>query len=199
MVLPADKCRASIVLDTETYRQKINKLLSRAVHIEFLKRQSPDYAHGRASSVFSSKDYRTVILTRQDQPEYQAFLQDFLPDRTTDGDLLFIFSRNILDFRRSLLSYIKFGSRFEDLSRFYRQQGRLATQKSRSAHFKNIFSNLKLVSEVNCSKSSNICLICSRSGLKRLKDINKQSNLNAMNHHKGQSKIIPRFHGSSFS
>ena len=50
---------------------------------------------------FSSKDNRTVILTRQ----------DFLPDHTADGDLLFIFSGNILDFRRSLSSYLKFGSR----------------------------------------------------------------------------------------
>ena len=40
-------------------------------------RQCPDYAHARASSVFSSKGNRTVILTRQ----------DFLPDRTADGDL----------------------------------------------------------------------------------------------------------------
>ena len=62
-----------------------------------LKGQCPDYAHARASSVFSSKDNRTVILTRQ----------DFLSDRTADGDLLFIFSSNILDFRRSLSSYIK--------------------------------------------------------------------------------------------
>ena len=29
-----------------------------------LKGQCPDYAHARASSVFSSKDNRTVILTR---------------------------------------------------------------------------------------------------------------------------------------
>ena len=66
--------------------------------IERLKGQCPDYAHARASSVFSSKDDRTVILTRQ----------DFLPDRTADGVLLFIFSSNILDFRdrRSLSSYI---------------------------------------------------------------------------------------------
>ena len=62
-----------------------------------LKGQCPDFAHAQASSVFSSKDNRTVILTRQ----------DFLPDRTADGDLLFIFSSNILDFRRSLSSYIK--------------------------------------------------------------------------------------------
>ena len=40
-----------------------------------LKGQCPDYAHARASSVFSSKDNRTVILTRQ----------DFLPDRTADS------------------------------------------------------------------------------------------------------------------
>ena len=46
-----------------------------------LKGQCPDYAHARASSVFSSKDNRTVILTRQ----------DFLPDRTADGDLLLTF------------------------------------------------------------------------------------------------------------
>ena len=62
-----------------------------------LKGQCPDYAHARASSVFSSKDNRTVILTRQ----------NFLPDHTADGNLLFIFSSNFLDFRRSLLSYIK--------------------------------------------------------------------------------------------
>ena len=65
--------------------------------LPLLKGQCPDYAHARASSVFSSKDNRTVILTRQ----------DFLPDRTADRDLLFIFSSNILDFRRSLSSYIK--------------------------------------------------------------------------------------------
>ena len=74
-----------------------------------LKGQCPDYAHARASSVFSSKDNRTVILTQQ----------DFLPDRTADGDLLFIFSSNISDFRRSLSSYLKFGLRHEDSSRFF--------------------------------------------------------------------------------
>ena len=64
----------------------------------------------RASVIcFSSKDNRTVILTRQ----------DFIPERTADGDLLFIFSSNTLDFRRSLSSYLKFGSRHEDLLRFY--------------------------------------------------------------------------------
>ena len=44
----------------------------------------------------------------------------FFPDRTVDGDLLFIFSSNILDFRRSLSSYLKFGEWHEDSSRFYR-------------------------------------------------------------------------------
>ena len=62
-----------------------------------LKGQCPDYAHARASSVLSSKDNRTVMSTRQ----------DFLPDRTADRDLLFIFSSDILDFQRSLSSYIK--------------------------------------------------------------------------------------------
>ena len=75
-----------------------------------LKGQCPDSAHEPASSVFSSKDIRTIILTRQ----------DFLPDCTADGDLLFIFSSNILDFRRSLSSYLKFGEWHEDSSRFYR-------------------------------------------------------------------------------
>ena len=106
---------------------------------------------------FSSTDNRTVILTRQ----------DFLPDRTTDSDLLFIFSSNILDFWRSLWSYLKFSSRHKDSLQFY--------QKSCSAHFKNSFSNVKLVSAVNCSKSSNICLIYCRSSLKHLKDINKNA------------------------
>ena len=75
-----------------------------------LKGRCADYAHARAFSVFSSKDNRTVILTRQ----------DFFPDRTADGDLLFTFWSNILDFWRSLLSYLKFGSRNEDSSRIYR-------------------------------------------------------------------------------
>ena len=69
----------------------------RRLHNAEITAQCPDYAHARASSVFSSKDNRTVILTRQ----------DFLPDRTADRDLLFIFSGNILDFQRSLSSYIK--------------------------------------------------------------------------------------------
>ena len=43
-----------------------------------------------------------------------------LPDRTADGDLLFTFSSNILDFLRSPSSYLKFGSRHEDFSRFCR-------------------------------------------------------------------------------
>ena len=119
----------------------------------------------QVSSVFSWKDNRTVILT----------WQDFLPDRTTDGDLLFTFSSNILDFRRSFSSYLKFGSWHKDSSRFCRSQGGLATQKSCSACFKNSFCNVKLVSEVNCSKSSNICLICSHSSFKHLKDINKNA------------------------
>ena len=65
-----------------------------AVIFLWLKGTVSDCAHVRASSVFSSKDNRTVILTRQ----------DFLPDRTADGDLLFTFSSNILDFRRSFWS-----------------------------------------------------------------------------------------------
>ena len=53
-----------------------------------LKGQCPDYVHARASSVFSSKDNRTVTLTRQ----------DFFPDRTADGALLFTFSSNMNSF-----------------------------------------------------------------------------------------------------
>ena len=81
--------------------------------------QCPDYAHSRASSVFSSKDInRTVILTRQ----------DFLPNHTADGDLLF--TSNILDFQRSLSPLLNFGSRNKGSSGFYRWQGRLVTRKS---------------------------------------------------------------------
>ena len=111
----------------------------------------------RHQSAFFSKDNRTVILTRQ----------DFLPDHTADGDLLFTFSSNILDFGRSLSSYLKFGSRHEDSSRFYRWKGRLVTRKSRSTRFKNSF----FYQSLNCSKSSNIFLIFSRSSLKRLKRV----------------------------
>ena len=108
---------------------------------------------------FLLNDDRTVILSRQ----------DFFPDRTADGALFVVYS---------LSSYLKFGSRHEGSSRFYRKQGRLATRNSRSARFKNGFSNVKLVSEVNCSKSSNIPdihMICSRSSLKRLKDKHKSA------------------------
>ena len=65
------------------------------ISVGALKGQCPDYAHLQASSVICSKGNRTVILTRQ----------DFLPDRSVDGDLFFTFSSNILDFRRSL-SYL---------------------------------------------------------------------------------------------
>ena len=124
-----------------------------------LKGQCPDCAHTRASSgLFFKRQQNYVILTRR----------DFLPDRTVDGDLFFTFASDFLDFRRSFSSYLKFGSRHEDSSRFCHQQGRHATRKSRSARFKNSFSNVKLVSEVKCSKSSSICLICLRSSLKRL-------------------------------
>ena len=75
-----------------------------------LKGQCPDYAHARASSVFSSKDNGTVILLRQ----------DFLPERTADEDLLFTISSNISDFRRRFSSYLKFGWRHEDSLRFCR-------------------------------------------------------------------------------
>ena len=44
--------------------------------------------------------------------------QDFLADRTADGELLFTFSNNILDFRRSLSSCLIFGSRNKDFPRF---------------------------------------------------------------------------------
>ena len=85
----------------DTHTRTPNKvLMSRK-----LKRDSVPIVH---TCVFSSKDNRTVILTQQ----------DFLPDRTADGDLLFTFLSLILDFRRSFLSYLKFGLRHEDSSRF---------------------------------------------------------------------------------
>ena len=87
-----------------------NKKMKQNLDIALLKGQCPDDAHARASSVFCLQDNKTVILTQQ----------DFLPDRTADGDLLFTFSSNILDFRRSLSSYLKFGSRRGDSSKFYR-------------------------------------------------------------------------------
>ena len=80
---------------TEECRRLAICFRSEAGYLEIsFKGQCPYYAHARASSVFPSKDNRTVILSRQ----------DFLPDRTADGDLLFTFSSNILDFQRSLLS-----------------------------------------------------------------------------------------------
>ena len=85
---------SSVVLKGRHRGKRTNE--GKKIH-QKLKGQCPDYAHARASSVFSSKDNRTVKLTRQ----------DFLPERTADRDLLFIFSSNILDFRRSLSSYIK--------------------------------------------------------------------------------------------
>ena len=74
-----------------------------------------------------------------------------------------------------LRQYFKLSKKSFVSSPFYRQQGHLVTRKSLSARFKNRFSNMKLVSEVNCSKCSNICLICSRSSLKRWKDTNKNA------------------------
>ena len=100
----------------------------------------------------------------------------FFPDRTAEGDLLFIFSSNILDFRRSLSSYIIIWLAVRRLIAILSLAGPPRDPRTAlSARIKNIFSNLKHVSEVNCSKSSNICQICSRPSLKRLKDINKNA------------------------
>ena len=124
-----------------------------------VKGQCPDYALARASSVFlSSKGNRTVILNRQ----------DFLPD-TPPTEICCLYSQVVFQTFEEV-----FDSR-QDSWRFYRWQGHLATRKSRSVRFKNGFSKVKLVSEVNCFESSNICLICSRSSLKPLKDINKNA------------------------
>ena len=60
-------------------KQAIWQSFDRRQKMKVLKGQRPDCAHAQASSVFSSKDNWTVILTRQ----------DFLPDHTADGDLLF--------------------------------------------------------------------------------------------------------------
>ena len=68
----------------------VQKNICQKIEKQKLKRQCPDCAHARAPSGFSSKDNRTVILTGQ----------DFLPDHTADGDLLFTFSSNILDCER---------------------------------------------------------------------------------------------------
>ena len=125
-------CFSKIFKDLRTEnRGKLSRKISKG--------HCPDCAHARASYVSSSKDNKHVILTRQ----------DFFPDRTAYGDLLFTFSSNILDFRRSFSSYLKFGSRHEDSSRFCCWQGRLATRKSRSARFKNSFSIVKLQDILN--------------------------------------------------
>ena len=46
--------------------QELARIRGKRRKTSILKGQCPDYAHARASSVFSSKDNRTVILTRQD-------------------------------------------------------------------------------------------------------------------------------------
>ena len=74
-------------------------LLNRVDH--FLKGLCPDCAHARASSLFSYIDF-----TR------------FLSGPHRRRDLLYTFWRIILDFWRSVSSYLKFGSRHEDSSRF---------------------------------------------------------------------------------
>ena len=58
---------------------------------------------------------------------------------------------------------------------------------------------MKLVSEVNGSKSSSICLICSRSSLKRLKDRNKNAISTLWIIAKVSQKIVLWFHCTSFS
>ena len=119
----------------------------------------------RATFVFSSKDNRIVLLTRQ----------DFLSYHTADGVLLFIFSSNVLHFRRSLSSSLKFDWRDEDSSRFYRQQGRLATRNLVLLGLKTAFLVWNSCQRSIDSSSVIFSLICSRSSLKRLKDIDKNA------------------------
>ena len=120
--------------------------------------------HARASSAFSLKDNRTVILNRQ----------DFLPDRRRRFVVYIL--KYYKYFRLSKKSFVLFkiwlaARRLAAILKLW--AGLLATWKARSARFKNSFSYVKLVSEVSyCSKSSNIC---SRSSLKRSRDINKNA------------------------
>ena len=70
--------------------------------------------------IIRTRERHLFFLQKTIELSYCMTRQDFLPDRTADGDLLFIFSSNTLDFQRNLSSYLKSGSRHEDLSRFYR-------------------------------------------------------------------------------
>ena len=76
--------------------------------------QCPHYEHMRASSFFFLK--KTIELSYV----IKIALQNFLPDLTANGDLLFTFSRLIiLDFQ-SLSSDLQFCSQHKDFSCFCR-------------------------------------------------------------------------------
>ena len=67
-----EKCTISCIFVSQE-KGKIDYVCIQAI----LKGQFPDYAHVRASCVFSLKDNRTVILTRQD------FLKDINKNTTS--------------------------------------------------------------------------------------------------------------------
>ena len=128
------------------------------------------------------------------QRHNQLFSDGWFTNFLTHGAPLARFSRrssaNILDFRRSLSFYLKIWLAKGRLIAILSLAGPPRDPKISSRLLKNSFSDVKLVWEVNCSRLSNIsaymCLICSRSRLKRLKDINKNAiSINAMNHRKG--------------
>ena len=131
-----------------------------------LKGRCPDYAHARALSVFSSKDNRTVILTRQ----------DFLPDRTVDRDLLFIFSsKNFRLSKKSFVLYKNLARGSKTYCDFIASWAASRPENLVPLALKTYFLIWNSCQRSGCSKSSNICLICSRSSLKRWKDRNKNA------------------------
>ena len=140
---------------TKSYRCEISPVYGKR-HL-CLEGKCPDYAHARASSAFSLKDNRTDILTRQ----------DFLPDRRRR--FVVNIPKYYKYFRLSKKSFVLYkiwlaAPRLAAILTLW--AGLLATWKARSARFKNSFSYVKLVSEVS---------YCSRSSLKRSRDINKNA------------------------
>ena len=100
---------------------------------------------------------------------FECFVFETTPDGTADGDLLFTFSYNILDYRRSLSSQLKFGSGTKTSCDFVASSAASRPEKLVALAFKTAFllSGTRVRGQFVASPSV--------LALKRSKDMNKNA------------------------
>ena len=82
-------------------------------------KELPFLAERDSAPIMRTRERHLFFLQKTIEVSYWLDKISFRTAPPTE-DLLFTFWSKILDFRRSISSYLKFGSRYEDSLRFYR-------------------------------------------------------------------------------